>query len=158
MNIDAVLKDLAAERVADLVPLLRRAYELGYREGMASTGQAVPPQPVAIAVPPPVAAPSSDGGVAIPPTAPPVPQLESADARESDEDDDDADDDESEEVEKPSYPTVRASSTIGGLLRKIERVFRLEERFELVVRIENPTTGRALPRNVRLSSYARHDD
>jgi len=31
----------------------------------------------------------------------------------------------------------------GGLLAKIERVFRIEERFDLVVRIEHPKSGRA---------------
>lgn len=149
MNIDAILKDLAAERVADLVPLLRRAYEFGYREGMAATGQsAAAAPPVAIE---PIPAPVPDGGSAFPAA---LPQL---DSNPGETDDDEGDDDESDSPEKPIYPGVRSSSTIAGLLRKIERVFRLEERFDLIVRIENPSTGRALPRNVRLSSYLRHD-
>lgn len=157
MNVDAILHDLAAERVADLVPLLRRAYELGFREGMASTGQSAP---VPIVTPPPSPPPSdplaplaasSDGGSPVKASVVAPSPLEGP----GDDEDDDDEDVASDSHEPPVYPVVRASSTIGGLLRKIERVFRLEERFELIVRIENPHTGRALPRNVRLSSYQR---
>ncbi len=155
MNIDAMLKDLAAERVGDLVPLLRRAYELGFREGMASTGQAVRPveSPLPAADPPPVSDAAANGVVPMAAAAlEPPPEETTEDGADEDEDDE-----EPAGNEKPMYPGIRASATVGGLLRKIERVFRLEERFDLVVRIENPRTGRALPRHVRLSSYLRQE-
>jgi len=49
---------------------------------------------------------------------------------------------------------IRASATVAGLLAKIERVFRIEERFDLVVRIEHPKSGRAPKRHMRLSLCA----
>ncbi len=164
MNHDAILRDLAAERVGDLLPMLRRAFETGYREGMAAVGSSAPAQPVVASSEPampeaPVPAPSgATEGLEAAAEQPPVA------GGPADEPEEEEDDDLLEEAApgdgqptRPRFRGVRASATVNGLLKKIEQVFRLEERFELVVRIESPKTGRALNRNARLSTYVRKE-
>ena len=154
MSSDAALRDLASERLDDFLPLLRRAFELGFREGMAATGAPPPvpqppPAPAVAAAVLPFPAPADSGA-----------EVE-AEAPEEEEDDDDLRlEDAPAEADRPARPQyrgIRASATVSGLLKKIERVFRLEERFDLVVRVEDRKTGRALKRNVRLSYYLRED-
>ncbi|MHB8875389.1 MAG: hypothetical protein ACYC8T_17020 [Myxococcaceae bacterium] len=138
MSLDAMLGDLVRENEGALLPLVRKAYELGYREALAARPAPPPPEPAAaIAVP----APSPAAPLFAEP--PPEPSEVEPDPEAPEEaDDDDAD----------GPRPVRASLTIGGLLKRITRHFGLD-RFDLEVRVVDPRSHRHLMRDVRLSRY-----
>lgn len=146
MSLETMLADLLRENEAALLPLVRKAYELGYREALAAR----PPAPV-LAV---TAETIAESPVAEPPLFPeavsgepdtalgPASQEELGDVLEEDESEDDDD----------GTRPVRGSLTVGGLVRKITKHFGLE-RFDVEVRVCDPTTHRHLMRDVRLSRY-----
>jgi hypothetical protein len=164
MSHDAMLRDLAAERLGDLLPLLRRAFETGYREGMATAGLGAIAPRVEVEVPGREVAAPAEVVEVVPPESAVAADAEGNDGPE--DQDDPADDESAEELVEEVTPSngeparrrfrgIRANSTVGGLLKKIEQVFRVEERFDLVVRVEHPGSGRAPKRHMRLSAYAR---
>ena len=138
MSLDALLGDLVRENEGALLPLVRKAYELGYREALAAR-QPSAPEPVVEApapAPPVVVAPLfADSPAADEPTPDGA-----GEAQEDDEEDDDG-----------TRP-VRGSLTVGGLVKKITRHFGLD-RFALEVRVVDPRSHRHLMRDVRLSRY-----
>jgi hypothetical protein len=159
MGLDALLESVLSDHRGDLLAMLRKAYDLGWREGVAVSGR-----PAAdLAAPSPAAEPSP-----VEPTMPAPSQpspfesrtgagsqaaLFDEDESESDENDDPAAGaDDSIAAERSPAAGIRASMTVGGLLRRIDRTFALD-RFNIDVRIEDPSTGRHLKRNVRLSRY-----
>ncbi len=136
MSLDALLGDLVRENEGALLPLVRKAYELGYREALAARPPLAPEPVAAAAVAPPVMAPLfADSPAAEEPTPDGA-----GEAQEDDEEDDDG-----------TRP-VRGSLTVGGLVKKITRHFGLE-RFALEVRVVDPRSHRHLMRDVRLSRY-----
>lgn len=136
---DAMLLDLLKENEAALLPLVKKAYELGYREALAARPEPAPaPAPVTI----PALAAVSPAPLFTPPVEPDEPEEDAAPADEA-EGEDDGDD---------GTRPVPANITVGGLVKKIKRYFGLE-RFDLEVRIVDPRSKRHLMRDVRLSRY-----
>ena len=139
-----MLADLLRENEAALLPLVRKAYDLGYREGMAAK-----PAPVAAPVPQPAPQPAAAPvAVLAAPSASlyaPEPEAEAL------EDQQEVIEEEDEDVDDGTRP-VRASITVGGLVRKINRYYGLE-RFDIEVRVVDPKSHRHLMRDVRLSRY-----
>ena len=137
MSLDALLGDLVRENEGALLPLVRKAYELGYREALAAR-PASAPEPVVEApapAPPVVVAPLfADSPAADEPTPDGAGEVQ--------------DDEEDGDGTRP----VRGSLTVGGLVKKITRHFGLD-RFALEVRVVDPRSHRHLMRDVRLSRY-----
>ena len=148
MNIDTLLEGLVAEHQRLLVPFIRKAYEAGYRDGLLTL-----PVPTSSGR----AAPTSIEPDAIEPNTP-SPQPTVVDAAPSTLFDDDPDaqmDEVDDEDDDAGSTIVRTSMTIGGLLRRIDRTFGLD-RFNILVRIEDPGTHRHLKRGVRLSRFVKN--
>lgn len=149
MSLEAMLADLLRENEAALLPLVRKAYELGYREALAARPPASPlavavvPASAAVAVSPAPAGPlfpQADPEEPAPPLGPASEEALGEELEDEEPDDDDG-----------TRP-VRGSLTVGGLVRKITKHFGLE-RFDVEVRVCDPTTHRHLMRDVRLSRY-----
>lgn len=137
-----MLADLLRENEAALLPLVRKAYELGYREALAAR----PPAPAVAAEPAPTAELPAAAAPLFPETGSEEPDPPSQKALGED-----LEEDEPEEDDDGTRP-VRGSLTVGGLVRKITKHFGLE-RFDIEVRVCDPTTHRHLMRDVRLSRY-----
>lgn len=142
-----MLADLLRENEAALLPLVRKAYELGYREALAAR----PVAPTLAVTAEPAVAESAAAAAPLFPEAGseepdsalgPASQEELGDVLEEDEPEEDDD----------GTRPVRGSLTVGGLVRKITKHFGLE-RFDVEVRVCDPTTHRHLMRDVRLSRY-----
>ena len=138
MSVDAMLLDLLKENETALLPLVKKAYELGYREALAARPAPVPP-------PAPVTIPAL---AAVAPAAP----LFAQEADPSEDDDPPESSEEGEEDDDDGTRPVPANITVGGLVKKIKRYFGLE-RFNLEVRVVDPRSKRHLMRDVRLSRY-----
>lgn len=140
MNLDEELRDILREHEPDLVAFARKAYEHGYRQGLAARPAAAAPAelPPATPVLPPPPAPSAVG--------PLFGEAEEAPDTDFDEPDDEPDDD------VDGVRPVRASITVGGLIKKIKRHFGLR-RFDIEIRVVDPRSHRHLMRGVRLSRY-----
>lgn len=146
MTVEDIVRELVRDGEDALVSLARRAYEAGYREGLASRSEE--PRDAAIVAPKnlDVGAPPSVAQADAPPAAP-------APAAWLGSDDEDADIDEpDDDADVPVVKPIRASMSVGGLMRRIERLFVLD-RFDVRLRIEDPRTGRQLKRGTRLSRY-----
>jgi len=159
MNLDAELQGIVRENESDLLVFARKLYEHGYRQGLAArppaadatspaadaTSPAVAPAPAA--APPPV--PPASG-----PLFPSRPRLVAVP-----DDDDEAVQDAEDDTEADDEPTtcdhrVRASITVAGLQKKIERLFDLS-RFDIDVVIcrRGDPDRRRLKSSVRLAKY-----
>lgn len=133
---------------------LRRAYELGYREGIASVPGRRDQAPAEAAD---IARLATDG----------EPQDSAKGSRadepvfmtwEEAESDDDATDDDAEEGgqrRKRRRVGIFASSTVGMLRAKIQKMFRLERfAIDIVIIRAGDKERRQLPSHVRLEAYA----
>lgn len=149
MNVDELISGLSAEAGEVMRPLLRQAYDRGFREALAAAGQPVvaPPTepPPAPAAPAPIAAPVEwVGGTEWGPDDPP----------------DDAGD-EGEDAAAGETPVPRpilANAMIGTLRRRIIRTFDLE-RFDIdvvICRTGDPDR-RQLKSTARLGLYRREE-
>jgi len=139
MSQEAELRDILRDHEADLLAFARKAYEHGFRQGLAAQPQPVAADPTPPPVVPPAPSPSAPLWAAT--AAPPTDEPDEADASEI-EDEDPSD------LARP----VRSSITVGGLLKKINRHFGLH-RFDIEIRVVDPRSHRHLMRGVRLSRY-----
>ncbi len=137
MSPDAELRDILREHEGDLLAFARKAYEHGYRQGLASR-----PPSAALPAPEPPPSPPPPGPLFA--ESPPDP----ADADEADVEVDEPEDDDDKDAARP----VRSSITVGGLVKKINRHFGLG-RFDIAVLVVDPRSHRHLKRGVRLSRY-----
>ena len=139
MSLDAELSDILREHQGDLLPLARKAYEHGFRQGLAA-------RPAPVVVEPPAPLPP----LPQPPRSQPLFAETAPTPDEPDEPDSEEveDDDPSDLAARP----VRSSITVGGLLKKINRHFGLG-RFDIEIRVVDPRSHRHLMRGVRLSRY-----
>lgn len=155
MSVDAFIEGLSDEAREAMRVLLRRAYDCGFREALASVGQPAmtaavaapvePPEPASAPVPAPIAAPFPVqwAGCA---------QEVAEDPSAGDEGDEGEDDDEEADALRPIMP----HATIGTLRRRIVRMFDLE-RFEIdvvICRAGDPDR-RQLQNRARLKLYRR---
>ncbi len=153
MNVDSFIDGLSAEAGEAVRGLLRQAYDSGYREALASTGQPAVPAPAEPLVPPTSA-----------PVATPVPARvewvgrteEDPDDATGDEGDEGEDDDGAEEA--PAPRPILANPKIGTLRRRIIRTFDLE-RFDIDVLIcrSGDPERRQLRSSARLALYRRKE-
>ncbi len=151
MSVDELIDGLSAEAGEAVRPLLRQAYDRGFREALASAGQAeaTAPAPAEQPAPPtsaPVATPvewvpGSPGGAG------------EASGGEGEEDEDDA-----TAGETPVPRPILANAMVGTLRRRIIRTFDLE-RFEIDVVIcrSGDPDRRQLKSSARLASYRREE-
>lgn len=144
MSIEELVAGLCGEAGEALRPLLVKAYERGYREGLASAGQPAPAERVEVPVVPP------------PPPEPAPARVEwSAPSEEpgeaEGEPEDEADD---AVVVRPILP----HATVGTLRRRINRVFDLE-RFDIdvVVCRRGDPDRRQIKSTARLGLYRREE-
>jgi hypothetical protein len=149
MSMDADLRDILREHEPNLLALARKAYEHGFREGLARAGGPAIAAPVA-AAPPPAAVVSAPPSPVAAPARPPPLFAENVDPPEE-ADDPGGDEPEDDEPNAEARP-VRSSITVGGLVKKITRHFGLD-RFNIEIRVVDPRSHRHLMRNVRLSRY-----
>lgn len=150
MNLDAELQGIVRENEGDLLGFARKLYEHGYRQGLAArpaAAELAAPAPAPATATPPATAPAHG------PLFPSRPKLISV------PDDEDADDDVDDSAADDDEPTtcdhrVRASITVAGLQKKIERLFDLS-RFDIDVVIcrRNDPDRRRLKGAVRLGKY-----
>ncbi len=149
MNVDELIDGLSAEAGDAIRPLLRQAYDRGFREALASAGQPPMPAPAAAAAPP---APEA---IAAPVewAANPESEADEASNAEGDEGEDGADPAEALAV-RPILPLA----TIGTLRRRIIRTFDLE-RFDIDVVIcrSGDVDRRQLKSSARLGLYRRDE-
>jgi hypothetical protein len=149
MSVDAILRGLLHEEEAQFEGFLRKAYELGYREGLSAVGHPVSDGPAA----------GRARAVALPPAVP-QPDPSPITPLFADEEEDDEPANLSGHPGRKVLPRgVRASTTVDGLLRKIQRTFRLE-RFDVDVIICRRGDGdrRRLKGSAPLSSYLRPEE
>jgi hypothetical protein len=151
MNLDAELQGLVHEAEPELLPFARKLYEYGYRQGLAAR----PPGSMADIEPPSAAPPVEPAplGPLFPARAKPT-TVEVDEEEEDGPTEDSASDD--EEVQACDH-RVRASITVAGLQKKIERLFDLS-RFDIEVVIcrRGDPDRRRLKNTVRLGKYV-HD-
>jgi hypothetical protein len=147
MNLDAELQGIVRENEGDLLVFARKLYEHGYRQGLAArpaaAGETVATAPTAS--PPP--APPTHGPLF--PSRPKLVDVPDDDAGEPEEADT-ASDDEASTCDH----RVRASITVAGLQRKIERLFDLS-RFDvdIVICRRGDPERRRLKAGVKLRNY-----
>ena len=152
MNLDAELQGIVRENEGDLLAFARKLYEHGYRQGLASRPQspelAAPPEPPTPAPLPPVQGPLF-------PARPKLVAVPDDEDDTPDEDDASTNDDEATTCNH----RVRASITVGGLQKKIERLFELS-RFDIEVVIcrRGDRDRRSLRNTVRLGKYLLEDE
>ncbi|HET8540538.1 MAG TPA: hypothetical protein VFL83_11760 [Anaeromyxobacter sp.] len=148
---DELIEGLSAEAREAMRPLLRQAYDRGFREGLAGAGQAPvavpqpaeqPAPPVAVSVAAPVA-----WILGSPPGANDAPDVEKED-----------EDDEEDAAEALPVRPILPLATIGTLRRRIVRTFDLE-RFDIDVVIcrGGDPDRRQLRSTARLSLYRREE-
>jgi hypothetical protein len=148
MSLETELQGIIRENEGDLVAFARKIYEHGYRQGLASRPDAVSTLPQA-----PMAAqiePHSAGHL-----TPLFPARTHAVVADKDAEADDQVEDEEPVVEGQSCDhRVRASISVAGLQRKIERLFDLS-RFDIEVVIcrKGDPERRRLRGAVRLGTY-----
>jgi hypothetical protein len=142
VNVDGLLAALGDEASSAVAGLLRRAYEIGYREALAAAGH-----------------PAGDTGAVTAPQPVVYPEGDEADPGEDVEtDDDDTGNDEPSEEERRRAPNemwpILARTSVGTLKRRIVQTFALE-RFDIDIVIcrRGDASRRQLKTNVRLSKY-----
>lgn len=159
MSVDDVIDGLSAEAREAVRPLLRQAYERGFREALASAGlpavvAAAPPVPVVAEQPDPPAPLTS----ALPstPVAAPVSWVPGPAGGAGDEPDAEGDDADPEAGETPVARPILANAMVGTLRRRIIRTFDLE-RFDIDVVIcrGGDPDRRQLKSSARLALYRR---
>jgi hypothetical protein len=157
--VDELIDGLSAEAGEAVRPLLRQAYERGFREALAGAGQPVaaappapmeqpaPPTPAPVATPVPsrvewVARPMGGAGGA--------PDVQGGDGDEGEDDD---------AGETPVPRPILANAKVGTLRRRIIRTFDLE-RFEIDVVIcrSGDPDRRQLRSSARLGLYRREEE
>ncbi len=153
MSVDAFLDELSEEARAEMRVLLRKAYETGFREALAGTGQA--------AVAPTEAEPAAAHASAAAPSAVPVAwerKVEDSPAVALGDDVDDGEDDDDDAEEASAPRPILANAKVGTLRRRIIRTFDLE-RFEIDVVIcrSGDPDRRQLKSSARLGLYRRGD-
>ena len=142
MSVEALLSALGDEASTVVTALLRRAYDMGYREALAAAGHPAD-DTGAVTTPKPVVYPAGD-------EADPGEDVESAD--------DDTGNDEPSEEERGRAPNgglaILARTSVGTLKRRIVQTFALE-RFDIDIVIcrRGDASRRQLKTNVRLSKY-----
>jgi len=169
LNIEGILDSLGDESARVLRGVLKKAYEQGYREGLAASGHVIPSAVVNVAAAPPeprVTVQESDEDIdwledgeeesvpiastdAVAPTSGGVAPVSWGGASEAD-DADDAGRAASADVPRP----ISAGATIGTLKVRIIKLFALE-RFsvDVIVCRKGDKERRQLKSNVRLSKY-----
>ncbi len=148
MNVDELIDGLSAEAGEAVRPLLRQAYDRGFREALASAGQpAAPPvEPIAPPPPPPIASPvewvGGTGG-----------DTDDGPSIEGNEGEDDA-----SVGEAPVLRPILPHATVGTLRRRIIRTFDLE-RFDIDVVIcrGGDPDRRQLKSTARLGLYRKEE-
>ncbi len=150
MSVDEFIDGLSAEAGEAVRPLLRRAYDRGFREALASAGQPAAPAPIEQPAPPapaPIAArvewvPGSSGGAG-----------DASDAQRDEGEEDDA-----AAGETPVPRPILANAMVGTLRRRIIRTFDLE-RFDIDVVIcrSGDPDRRQLKSSARLALYRREE-
>jgi hypothetical protein len=148
MSVDELIDGLSAEAREAVRPLLRQAYDRGFREALASAGQAAT-APVPIEQP----APPAPGPIAA--------RVEWVGRVEEDADDppgveEDEGEDDANAGETPAPRPILANAMIGTLRRRIIRTFDLE-RFDIDVVIcrSGDPDRRQLKSTARLALYRR---
>lgn len=157
MSVEELIDGLSAEAGEAVRPLLRQAYERGFREALAGAGRPVEtpaPAPVPIEeppTPPPAAAP-----VAWAPRPASGPNGPQAVEGRDDEGEEGEDDDRGEDA--PAPRPILANAKVGTLRRRIIRTFDLE-RFDIDVVIcrSGDPDRRQLRSSARLALYRREE-
>ncbi len=148
MSVDELIDGLSAEAREAVRPLLRQAYDRGFREALASAGQAEA-GPVAIEQP------------ALPVPAPNAARVEWVAGPEGGADDGSGVEDDENDADAGETPVPRpilANAMVGTLRRRIIRTFDLE-RFDIdvvICRAGDPDR-RQLRSSARLASYRREE-
>jgi hypothetical protein len=160
VSVEQFIDGLCNEAKEAVRALLRQAYDRGFREGLASTGQqAAQPVESPPAIPAPAPAPEVAPEAPTPPAPVPVAWSGQAGAGKDEPDEgDDAGDVEGEDGEGTFVRPILPLATVGTLRRRITRTFDLE-RFEIdvvICRAGDPDR-RQLKSSVRLSSYRSED-
>jgi hypothetical protein len=149
MNLEAELQGIVRENEGDLLGFARKLYEHGYRQGLASRPQGqVEPEAASPAPIPPPPIPPPHG-----PLFPSRPKLVAVADEDNDEPEDSDVPPDDEEIATCDH-RVRASITVAGLQRKIERLFDLS-RFgiEVVICRRGDPDRRRLKGGVKLRNY-----
>ncbi len=155
MSVDEFIDGLSVEAREAVRPLLRQAYDRGFREALASAGQPAAQERVEQPAPLPAAVP-----IAVP-VAAPVEWVENAEAAqgsaaggEGHEDDEDG----ASAGETPVPRPILPNAMIGTLRRRIIRTFDLE-RFDIDVVIcrSGDPDRRQLKSTARLALYRREE-
>lgn len=155
MSVDELIDGLSAEAREAMRPLLRQAYDRGFREALASAGQAVTAEPAPVRVEQP--APPTSAPVATPVEWVPGSSGEVGDETDAREDEEEDKEDEDTAEALPVRP-ILPLATIGTLRRRIVRTFDLE-RFDVdvvICRCGDPDR-RQLRSSVRLVKYRREE-
>jgi hypothetical protein len=156
VSTEELIEGLSAEAREAMRPLLRQAYDRGFREALASAGQPAAPAtaPAPVEQPAPLTSAPAAAPVAwvsgSPGAASDAPEAET----EEGEDDDDAEDTAEALPVRPILPLA----TVGTLRRRIIRTFDLE-RFEIDVVIcrSGDPDRRQLRSTARLGLYRRDE-
>jgi hypothetical protein len=158
VSTEELIEGLSAEAREAMRPLLRQAYDRGFREALASAGQPAAPATAPALAPveqpaPPTSAPAP-APVAWTPGSPGAAGDVLEAETEEGEDDDDAEDTAEALPVRPILPLA----TVGTLRRRIMRTFDLE-RFEIDVVIcrSGDHDRRQLRNSARLALYRRRD-
>ncbi len=154
MSVDELIDGLSAEAREAVRPLLRQAYDRGFREALASAGRAgvVEPAPAPVEQPAPPASAPAAAPVAWTPGAPgganDAPEIET----------EEAEDDEEATAEALPVRPILPLATVGTLRRRIIRTFDLE-RFDIDVVIcrSGDPDRRQLRSSARLGLYRRDE-
>ncbi len=159
-SVDAFIEGLSAEAREAMGVLLRRAYDTGFREALASAGQAEVAAPVAAVAPGSAPAPA--------PASIAAPVKWAGGAGEGGEDpfgddagedeDEDEDDDEAAAGEAPAQRPILPHATIGTLRRRILSTFDLGRfAIDVVICREGDPEKRQLQNRARLKLYRREE-
>ncbi|HSN92568.1 MAG TPA: hypothetical protein VLS93_15160, partial [Anaeromyxobacteraceae bacterium] len=129
MNVDELVDGLSAEAAEAVRPLLRQAYDRGFREALASAGQpeaALAPAPVEQPAPHPPEPPTPVSGAA------PVAWAGGVEPKADDAPGDEGDEDAENGEDAPAPRPILANAKVGTLRRRIIRTFDLG-RFDIDV-------------------------
>lgn len=161
MTLGAILDSLTEEASGAIRELLHRAYDRGYREALAASGQPAGPAPSALVALETAGRPTPHWDAATDPEEDePDGAVETADSPDAADAGPDDDGDDSDDRRRPG-PVVRPimpHATVGTLRKRIERTFQLE-RFdiEVVVCRRGDRDRRRLKSSARLRLYLRKE-